>query len=302
MTIEFNSECAAAARTLTKMSLQEDLRDAGDLTSLSTIPADLHATVNIVSRQAGVVCGLTLLPIVFSELDDSVVVKYHRQDGDAVARQTLIASISGPVRMLLTGERSVLNFMTLLSGIATRTAEFVSEVQHTKAVILDTRKTFPGYRLLQKYAVRCGGGTNHRMGLYDGILIKDNHIAARGDSTCASAVADARRFAKVHHMNPEIEIEVDSLDQLRNALQESPEIVLLDNMSPETMQQAVAIRNASNSPSTLLEASGGVTLRTVRAIAESGVDRISIGSLTHSSPALDIGFDWPWQQCYRSNK
>ena len=302
MTIEFSSECAAAARALTKMSLQDDLRDAGDLTSLSTITADLHATVNIVSRQAGVLCGLTLLPIVFSELDASMVVKYHRQDGDAVARQTLIASISGPVRTLLTGERSVLNFMTLLSGIATRTAEFVAEVQHTKAVILDTRKTFPGYRLLQKYAVRCGGGTNHRMGLYDGILIKDNHIAARGDSTCASAVADARSYAKAHHMNPEIEIEVDSLDQLRNALQESPEIVLLDNMSPETMHQAVAIRDASTSPSTLLEASGGVSLRTVRAIAESGVDRISIGSLTHSSPALDIGFDWPWQQCYRSNK
>jgi len=294
MRIEFNSECEAAARTLTKMSLQEDLRDVGDLTSLSTIPTDLHATVNIVSRQSGVVCGLTILPIVFLELDASVVVKYHKQDGDAVARQTQIASISGPVRTLLTGERTVLNFMTLFSGIASRTAEFVTEVQHTKAVILDTRKTFPGYRLLQKYAVRCGGGTNHRMGLYDGILIKDNHIAARGDSTCAAAVADARRYAKAHHVNPKIEIEVDSLDQLRNALQESPEIVLLDNMSPETMRQAVAIRNASHSPSTLLEASGGVTLQTVRAIAESGVDRISIGSLTHSSPALDIGFDWPW--------
>jgi nicotinate-nucleotide pyrophosphorylase (carboxylating) len=256
----------------------------------------LNATVNIVSRQSGVVCGLTVLPIVFSELDASVVVKYHKQDGDAVARQALIASISGPVRTLLTGERTVLNFMTLLSGIASRTAEFVAEVQHTKAVILDTRKTFPGYRLLQKYAVRCGGGTNHRMGLYDGILIKDNHIAARGDSTCAAAVADARRYAKAHHVNPKIEIEVDSLDQLRNALQESPEIVLLDNMSAETMQQAVAIRDSSSSSSTLLEASGGVTLQTVRAIAESGVDRVSIGSLTHSSPALDIGFDWPWQR------
>jgi nicotinate-nucleotide pyrophosphorylase (carboxylating) len=232
---------------------------------------------------------------VFSELDASVTVQYHKQDGDTVTRQTLIASITGPVRTLLTGERTVLNFMTLLSGIASRTAEFVAEVKHTNAVILDTRKTFPGYRLLQKYAVRCGGGTNHRMGLYDGILIKDNHIAARGDSTCAAAVADARRYAKLHHVNPNIEIEVDSLDQLRNALQESPEIVLLDNMSPETMQQAVAIRNSSNSPSTHLEASGGVTLLTVRAIAESGVDRISIGSLTHSSPALDIGFDWPWQ-------
>ena len=294
MTIEFNSECEVAARLLTKMSLQEDLRDVGDLTSLSTIPAGLTATVNIVSRQPGVVCGLTILPIVFSELDTSVSVNCRVQDGDSVTRQTLIASIAGPVRALLTGERTILNFMTLLSGIASRTAEFVAEVQHTKAVILDTRKTFPGYRLLQKYAVRCGGGTNHRMGLYDGILIKDNHIAARGDSTCADAVADARRFAKTHHVNPKIEIEVDSLEQLRNALQESPEIVLLDNMPPVMMKQAVAIRNESRSPSTLLEASGGVNLHTVRSIAETGVDRISIGSLTHSSPALDIGFDWPW--------
>lgn len=294
MTIEFNAECEASARVLVKMSLQEDLGDAGDLTSLSTIPADLNATVNIVSRQSGIVCGLVVIPIVFNELHQTVSVKCHVQDGDAVTQQTLIASISGPVEALLTGERTVLNFLTLLSGIASRTAEFVVAVQHTKAVILDTRKTFPGYRLLQKYAVRCGGGTNHRMGLYDGILIKDNHLAARGDSNCAAAVADARRYANSHHVNPKIEIEVDSLEQLRDALQESPEIVMLDNMPPAMMKQAVAIRDSSASSSTLLEASGGVTLQTVRSIAESGVDRISIGSLTHSSPALDIGFDWPW--------
>jgi len=294
MTIDFNSECQSAARLLVKLSLEEDLRDVGDLTSLSTIPADLPATVNIVTRQPGVVCGLTVLPIVFAELSAPVTVEYQIHDGDVISERTLIASLTGPVRSLLTGERTVLNFLTLLSGIASRTAQFVAEVQHTHAVILDTRKTFPGFRLLQKYAVRCGGGTNHRMGLYDGILIKDNHIAARGDSTCAAAVADARRYAKAHHLNPQIEIEVDSLKQLRDALQESPEIILLDNMSPVTLKQAVAIRDASASDVTLLEASGGVTLQTVRAIAESGVDRISIGSLTHSSPALDIGFDWPW--------
>jgi len=294
MTIEFNSECQFAARRLVKLSLEEDLRDVGDLTSLATIPADLTATVNIVSRQPGVVCGLAVVPIVFAELSAAVTVENSIHDGDVVCGQTKIASLTGPVQALLTGERTVLNFMTLLSGIASRTAQFVAEVQHTKTVILDTRKTFPGYRLLQKYAVRCGGGTNHRMGLYDGILIKDNHIAARGDATCAAAVADARRYANAHHVNPEIEIEVDSLSQLQDALLESPEIVLLDNMSPEMLKQAVAIRDASESGSTLLEASGGVTLQTVRAIAESGVDRISIGSLTHSSPALDIGFDWPW--------
>ena len=294
MTIEFNAECQSAARLLVKLSLVEDLRDIGDLTCLSTIPADLTATVNIVSRQSGVACGLPVLPIVFSELIAPVTIDYQIHDGDAMPERTLIASITGPVQALLTAERTVLNFMTLLSGIASRTAQFVAEVQHTKAVILDTRKTFPGYRLLQKYAVRCGGGTNHRMGLYDGILIKDNHIAARGDSTCAAAVAAARRYAIAHHVNPIIEIEVDSLRQLQNALQESPEIVLLDNMSPAMLKQAVEIRDASASRSTLLEASGGVTLQTVRAIAESGVNRISIGSLTHSSPAMDIGFDWPW--------
>jgi nicotinate-nucleotide pyrophosphorylase (carboxylating) len=294
MTIEFSSECQSAARLLVKVSLEEDLRDVGDLTSLSVISADLNATVNIVSRESGVACGLPVLPIVFAELSAPVTVEYQIHDGDEITKQTRIASITGPVQALLTGERTVLNFMTLLSGIASRTAQFVAEVQHTKAVILDTRKTFPGYRLLQKYAVRCGGGTNHRMGLYDGILIKDNHIAARGDSTCAAAVADARRYAVAHHVNAEIEIEVDSLKQLQDALQESPEIILLDNMSPAMLKQAVSIRDASASSSTLLEASGGVTLQTVRAIAESGVDRISIGSLTHSSPALDIGFDWPW--------
>lgn len=294
MSTGFNPECCSAARLLVKLSLEEDLRDVGDLTSLAVIPADLTATVNIVSRQSGVACGIAVLPIVFSELSVPVTVKYHIEDGDAISDQTLIASLTGPVQALLTGERTVLNFMTLLSGIASRTAQFMAEVQHTKAVILDTRKTFPGYRLLQKYAVRCGGGTNHRMGLYDGILIKDNHIAARGDSTCAAAVADARRYAILHRVNPAIEIEVDSLKQLQNALQESPEIVLLDNMSPAMLRQAVTIRDTSTSVSTLLEASGGVTLQNVRAIAESGVDRISIGSLTHSSPALDIGFDWPW--------
>ena len=294
MSIDFNSDCEAAARVLTRLSLEEDLRDVGDLTCLSTIPSDLNATVNIVSRQAGVLSGLAILPIVFSETKVSVSEKWHAIDGDSVAPQTLIAAVTGSVRGLLTAERTILNFMTLLSGIASRTARFVAEVRHTKAVILDTRKTFPGYRLLQKYAVRCGGGTNHRMGLYDGILIKDNHIAARGDSTCSAAVADARRYATSHRVNPKIEIEIDSLEQLRDALIEHPEIVLLDNMDPPTLREAVRLRDASASPATLLEASGGITLQNVRAIAESGVDRISIGSLTHSSPALDIGFDWPW--------
>jgi nicotinate-nucleotide pyrophosphorylase (carboxylating) len=294
MPLEFSGECESAATLLVRMALQEDLRDVGDLTSLSTIPSELNASVNIVSRQSGVVCGLAVMPIVFSEMAANVSFDCHVTDGDTIAAKSVLASLTGPVQALLTAERTVLNFMTLLSGIASSTAQFVKEVQHTKAVILDTRKTFPGYRLLQKYAVRCGGGTNHRMGLYDGILIKDNHIAARRDSTCAAAVKDARRYAQSRGLTAKIEIEVDSLDQLKDALRESPDIILLDNMPPDTMKQAVSIRDLSASPLTELEASGGVSLQTVRAIAESGVDRISIGSLTHSSPALDIAFDWPW--------
>jgi len=275
------------------MSLEEDLRDRGDLTCLATIPADLQASVNLVSRQSGVVSGLPVLPLVFAELPGPITSTLFLQDGATVSRGTVLASISGPVRSLLTGERTILNFMTHLSGIASRTAEFIRRVNGTRAVILDTRKTLPGYRRLQKYAVRCGGGANHRMGLFDGILIKDNHLAARGESSCAAAVADARAFMKTIDARAAIEIEVDSLDQLRDALHERPEIVLLDNMSTDLLVEAVRIRD-SLCPDTLLEASGGVTLETVRGIAETGVDRISVGSLTHSSPSLDLGFDWPW--------
>lgn len=275
------------------MSLDEDLGEQGDLTCLATIPAELQATVNIVSRQTGIVSGLPILPIVFGMLPGSVSCSVRLNDGNPVQCGTVLASITGTVRSLLTGERTVLNFMTHLSGIASRTAQFVEQVRGTRAVILDTRKTLPGYRLLQKYAVRCGGGTNHRMGLYDGILIKDNHLAARGELSCAAAVAAARRFMVSIDAKATIEIEVDSLKQLRDALQERPEIVLLDNMSVEMLRDAVRIRD-ENAPQTRLEASGGVTLQTVRAIAETGVERISVGSLTHSSPALDLGFDWPW--------
>ncbi len=289
----FDHETKATAKILARMSLQEDLRDVGDLTSLATIPAELNASVNIVSRQKGIVSGLPVLPLVFDELPGPISWKLQLADGQTVQPGSVVASISGPVRSLLTGERTVLNFMTHLSGIATRTAEFVQLVRGTRAVILDTRKTLPGYRLLQKYAVRCGGGMNHRMGLYDGVLIKDNHLAARGESSCAAAVADARKYMAHVSAHAKIEIEVDSLAQLRDALNERPEIILLDNMNPETLKEAVTIRDA-RCHETLLEASGGVNLLSVRAIAESGVDRISVGSLTHSSPALDLGFDWPW--------
>jgi nicotinate-nucleotide pyrophosphorylase (carboxylating) len=289
----FDQDSTSFAITLARMSLNEDLRDVGDVTCLSTIPADLQATVRIVSRESGVVSGLPLIPIVFHELSSDVSALVSLNDGDRIDRGTVLASLTGSVRALLTGERTILNFMTHLSGIASRTAQFVDAIAGTKACILDTRKTLPGYRALQKYAVRCGGGTNHRMGLYDGVLIKDNHLAARGDSACASAVADARRYMVNSGRNTSIEIEVDTLEQLLDALKEKPEIVLLDNMSPPQLRQAVTLRD-EHCPSTLLEASGGITLQTVRSVAETGVERISIGGLTHSSPALDLGFDWPW--------
>ena len=289
----FDQDSANAATTLTRMSLTEDLRDVGDVTCLSTIPPDLQATVQIVSRESGIVCGLPLIPIAFRELGSDVQAAVPIQDGDRIHRGTVLASLTGPVRALLTGERTILNFMTHLSGVASRTALFVEAISGTKACILDTRKTLPGYRALQKYAVRCGGGTNHRMGLYDGVLIKDNHLAARGESACASAVANARRYMIESGRNTSIEIEVDTLEQLLDALKEKPEIVLLDNMSPDQLREAVALRDQYG-PTTLLEASGGITLQTVRSVAETGVERISIGGLTHSSPALDLGFDWPW--------
>lgn len=290
---QFDAETAAAAAHLAELSLREDLQDVGDLTSQATIPEHLSAAVRVVVRQPGVIAGLGVLPVVFRLLPGHVRCEVFLQDGDVVSAGSVAAEIHGPVRTLLTGERTVLNFLTHLSGIATRTAEFVRAVRGTTAQILDTRKTLPGYRLLQKYAVRCGGGFNHRIGLHDGMLIKDNHLAARGSSSCAGAVKAARDFLRERRLAVPVEIEVDTLEQLQDALSEHPELVLLDNMSCEQLREAVALRNQL-APETRLEASGGVTLQTVHGIAETGVDRISVGSLTHSSPALDIAFDWPW--------
>lgn len=295
---DFNLQCRTAAQQLVELSLYEDLQDVGDLTSFSTIPEHLTATVQLVARQSGVLSGLAILPLVFERLPGGVQSTLLLQDGAAVQAGTVIAELSGPVRSLLIGERTVLNLVSHLSGIASRTAEFVRRVQGTSATILDTRKTLPGYRALQKYAVRCGGGVNHRMGLYDGVLIKDNHLAARGEQSCAEAVAEARQWTTERGLPAAVEIEVDTLEQLRDALQARPEIVLLDNMAPDLLRQAVRIRDELSS-GTLLEASGGVNIETVRAIAETGVERISVGSLTHSSPALDLGFDWPWNRQIR---
>ncbi len=264
-----------------------------DLTCAALVDPTECATINVVVRHDGVLAGGPVAELIFNRLDPSVKWQPLVTDGSFVTGQTVVARASGSLRSLLIGERTVLNFLMHLSGVATQTRKFVEVVTGSSAVILDTRKTLPGWRALEKYAVRCGGGTNHRMGLHDGVLIKDNHLAAwvrhGGTSTIADAVRQAR---SVSPSGIAIEVEVDMLDQLRDALAGGPDIVLLDNMSSATLREAVRLRNEI-APSVRLEASGGITLANIRAIAESGVDRISIGALTHSAPALDIAFDWP---------
>lgn len=279
---------AAACRTLVNLALAEDLGDAGDRTTLALIPADQSATAAFVARAGGVVAGLPAAAMVCASVDQRLTLTPHISDGTEVEPGTRIATVSGPLRSILVAERTALNFLQRLGGVATLTRRYVAAVAGTKARILDTRKTTPGWRLLEKYAVRMGGGTNHRFGLYDAILIKDNHIAGVG--------GDVRRAVELARAYPgnaglAVEVEVDSLEQLDRVLPAGPEIVLLDNMPPEVLRAAVARRDAV-SPGTLLEASGGVNLTTVRGIAETGVDRISVGALTHSAVALDVALDY----------
>jgi nicotinate-nucleotide pyrophosphorylase (carboxylating) len=271
---------------LAKWALEEDLRATGDLTSQALIPADLPGRAALVARAPGVIAGLPAAEHVFALVDPTVSFQTLVPDGTAVQPGTQLAVVSGPMGSILSAERTALNFVQRLSGVATQTRRYVDLVVDLPARVLDTRKTTPGWRLLEKYAVRMGGGYNHRMGLADGVLIKDNHIAAVG------SVAEAiRRARKQHGTTYPIEVEVDTLAQLDEALAAGPDIVLLDNMTTDQMREAVRRRNEA-APQVLLEASGGVNLNTLRAIAETGVDRISIGALTHSAVALDIALDY----------
>jgi nicotinate-nucleotide pyrophosphorylase (carboxylating) len=282
-----------AAEQLVALALAEDLGAAGDITSRALIAESRPGTVDVVVRKNGVVAGLPVAEIVLRQLDRAARLETLVSDGTQVSAGTLVASVRGTWRSLLAAERTVLNFLMHLSGVATRTRQFVDAIAGSKAVILDTRKTLPGWRLLEKYAVRAGGGTNHRIGLFDGCLIKDNHLAAwRQDhpqDSIAGAIAAARSAVPA---GIPIEVEVDTLAQLREALTAEPDIVLLDNMDATTIRQAVKLRDDLR-PSVLVEASGGVSLETVGAIAAAGVDRISVGAITHSAPALDMAFDWP---------
>jgi nicotinate-nucleotide pyrophosphorylase (carboxylating) len=287
----FSPDEVAACRRLVELALAEDLGPTGDQTSEALIPAGQPGRAVFVARGPGVVAGFPAVELVLVAVDPALKMDVHIPDGSLVQKGDRLATVSGPLRSILVAERTALNFLQRLSGVATLTRKYVEAVAGLKAKVLDTRKTTPGWRLLEKYAVRMGGGANHRIGLYDGILIKDNHLAGLGDPT--TAVRRAVELARGHAGNTglPVEAEVDSLEQLEQALAVRPEIVLLDNMPPETLRAAVARRDAV-SPRTLLEASGGVNLGTIRAIAETGVDRISVGALTHSAPALDIALDY----------
>lgn len=262
------------------------------MTTCALISESQTGTVQIVARQPGILAGLPIAQLVFSRVDDRVQFLCRESDGAPLNRGTVVGELTGPLRSLLTGERTALNFLTHLSGIASLTAQYVAAVAGTQAGIYDTRKTLPGWRSLEKYAVRTGGGGNHRVGLYDMVLIKDNHLAGWAASEQGKSIADAIRTVR-DRCPPQmpIEVEVDDLDQLADALNGQPDMILLDNMTCPMLRQAVALRDA-RAPQIVLEASGGVSLATVAEIAATGVNRISVGALTHSAPALDLAFDW----------
>jgi nicotinate-nucleotide pyrophosphorylase (carboxylating) len=289
--MSFSPAETAACRRLVELALAEDLGDTGDRTSLATIPADQVARAMFLARAPGIIAGLPAAEMVCRTVDLHLRFTPEILDGTAVEKGARLAVVSGSLQNILIAERTALNFLQRLSGVATLTRKYVEAVSGTKAKVLDTRKTTPGWRLLEKYAVRCGGGTNHRIGLYDAILIKDNHIAGLGNP--ATAVRRSVELARAYPGNAglPVEVEVDSVAQLLQVLPVRPEIVLLDNMPHALLRECVARRNEL-SPTTLLEASGGVSLTTIRGIAETGVDRISVGAITHSATALDIALDY----------
>jgi nicotinate-nucleotide pyrophosphorylase (carboxylating) len=266
-----------------RAALLEDLGRAGDITTDAIVPSDVRAKVSLAARQAGVVAGLDLALMAFRLIDPAIVASVIRVDGSLVAAGEAIATLEGPACGLLTAERVALNFLCHMSGIATATAEVVEAVRGTKARVIDIRKTLPGLRAVQKYAIRAGGGANHRFGLDDGVLIKDNHIAVAGG--IRAAIERAR--AAAGHM-VKVEIEVDTLEQLAEALSFDIDAVLLDNMGPEELRRAVVLVDGQ----AITEASGGITLATAPALAATGVDLLSIGWLTQSARALDIGLDY----------
>jgi nicotinate-nucleotide pyrophosphorylase (carboxylating) len=265
---------------LIRLALSEDI-GKGDLTSEALVGNDLSGKAVIVSKQEGILAGLEAAKLVFQVVDPKIIFRSLKQDGESIKKGDKIALILGRVKSILSAERTALNFLQRLSGIATLTAKYVEQIKGTKAKILDTRKTTPGLRILEKYAVKAGGGENHRMGLFDMILIKENHVKAAG------GVSNAIKKARSKYRKKRIEVEVRNLNEVREAIQSVPDWIMLDNMKIQEMKKAVRmIRSAG--PDIKIEASGGINLRNVRRIALAGVDFISVGALTHSAPALDL--------------
>jgi nicotinate-nucleotide pyrophosphorylase (carboxylating) len=277
MTSHLDSRIAAEIERNVLSALKEDIGE-GDLTAMLS-PLGRQSTGTVISRENAILSGSAWFDLCFHHLDTAATIKWNFSDGDAIGKDQVLCEIRAETCALLTAERSALNFLQLLSATATSTRRYVDAIAGTRARIVDTRKTIPGLRLAQKYAVRCGGGHNHRLGLYDGILIKENHIMAAGGVTAALQKAQALRRDDVF-----IQVEVESLEQLAEALAAGAEMILLDNMNLDQMREAVRMAGER----ALLEASGGVNLETVRAIAETGVDRISIGALTKDVRAIDL--------------
>lgn len=296
--ITWNDQLEDDCRQIIRLAVREDLHRHGDWTTVSLVPADTRGRAQIMARQQGVITGLRVAELVLDEMRTNVSITLHQNDGDSVLPGTSVASLDGSARDLLTSERILLNFVGKMSGVASLTQQYVQRIQGTGARIYDTRKTTPGWRRLEKYAVRSGGGRNHRTGLFAAVLIKDNHLAlsAQQGLTPAAAVRQARACIQ-KGLDPGeaagmiVEVEVDTVEQLREVLDAEPDMVLLDNMSTEQMSLCVEIRNTT-APRVQLEASGRINLDTVREIAETGVERISVGALTHSAVSFDVGLDW----------
>jgi nicotinate-nucleotide pyrophosphorylase (carboxylating) len=296
--MDWNLQVADDCRHIVRLAVREDLDRLYDWTTLALAPPGAQGRAKVVARQAGVIVGLRAIELAVDEMQLDAAWTPALNDGDPVSPGDCVGELAGATRDILTAERTLLNLLGRLSGVASLTRQYVDLTAGTAARVYDTRKTTPGWRRLEKYAVRCGGGHNHRTGLFDAVLIKDNHLAqGKLAETPAAALQQARRFVRDMLQDDNkfqqmiFEVEVDSLAQLDEVLPAAPDIVLLDNMPPEQLREAVLRRDAAN-PAVELEASGGVNLRTIGAIAQTGVDRISVGALTHSAASLDVALDW----------